>query len=191
MNTDETFEIWKDVPGYEGLYQVSDLGRMKRLPIEMVYSNGQRHFYPEKIYKFSPAANGYYIARLRNFDGEVVYKYLHRLVAEAFLPMTDGLDVVNHIDSNRTNNNVSNLEWVDQSGNCAHAIHQYGEIGAIKMKPVVCVETGQEFESSSDAARWLEDLTSNIKASSGNIWSAASGIRPTALGFHWKFKEEI
>jgi len=188
--TFEDREVWKDIPGWDGLYQASTLGRIKRLRLELIYSDGQKHFYPEKIYKFPPSGNGYYVARLRRPGEDSEAYYVHRLVAETFLEKPDGCDVVNHIDSDRTNNRVDNLEWTTKSGNSIHAIHQYGKIGAIEMKPVVCEETGCEFESSADAARWLKELTTNIKASASNIHQAASGNRPTALGFHWKFKEE-
>lgn len=183
-------ETWRDIPGWEGLYQASSLGRIKRLPLSFIYSDGQKHFYPEKIYTLSVAGNGYKMVTFRRPGGEQQKVYVHRLVAETFIEKPDGCNVVNHLDADKTNNRIDNLEWTTRSGNMSHAIHYYGSMGPISMRPVICVETGDEFESCADAARWLKDLTSNIKSSSENIRATALGDRPTALGFHWKFKEE-
>ena len=100
-------EIWKDIPEYEGLYQVSNLGRVKSLP--------KYNQYIEKIMKFT-TRSGYHNLILRK-NGERKSKQVHRLVAEAFIPKTEGKDIVNHKDFNRKNNNVNNLEWVTQKEN--------------------------------------------------------------------------
>ena len=184
-------EIWKDIPGWEGLYQASNLGRIKRLPLSFIYSDGQRHYYPEKIYVPSVSGNGYKQVTLRRPGGEQQHLYVHRLVAKTFLERPEGCDVINHLDADKTNNNIENLEWTTLSGNSIHSIHHYGKIGVVRMHPVICVETGEEFPSSADAARWLKKKSSNIKASTNNIWATASGQRPIALGYHWKFKENI
>jgi hypothetical protein len=183
-------EFWKDIPDWEGLYQASTHGRIKRLPLELVYSDGQRHYYPEKIYNPPVAGNGYKLVTFRRPGGEQQRFYVHRLVAETFLEKPNGCDTVNHLDANKANNRIDNLEWTTQSGNMSHAIHHYGTLGPIYMRPVVCVETGDEFESCADAARWLAGITSNIKSSSWSIHQVASGNRHTALGYRWKFKEE-
>ena len=185
-----TPEIWKDIPGWEGLYQASTLGRIKRLPLRFTYSDGQRHYYPEKIYAPAVSGNGYKIITFRRPGGSQQQFYVHRLIAETFLEKPEGCDIINHLDADRTNNNISNLEWTTFSGNSIHAVHHYGRIGSVSMRPVICVETGEEFESCMDAARWLSDLTTNLKSSGENIRASALGKRPTALGFHWKFKED-
>ena len=187
----EGSEVWKDIPGWEGFYQVSSHGRIKRMPIEMTYSNGDKHFYSEKLYKLSPSGNGYYVVRLRKPFGKPMKEYVHRIVAMTFLEKQDGCDIVNHLDCDRTNNHIENLEWTTRSGNSKHSIRAHnGEQGAIKMQPVMCVETGNVFECAMDAVEWLRDLTANLKSSAGNIRSAVLGTRPTALGFHWVTAEE-
>lgn len=183
-------EVWEDIPGWEGLYQASSFGRIKRLPIKMIYSDGQKHYYPENVYNPSPSKNGYRVVCLHRPGEKPISQNVHRLIAETFIAKEDGCDVVNHIDGDRGNNNIRNLEWTTYSGNSIHAIHRRGSIGAIVMKPVVCIETGDEFDSSSDAARWLEEMGVKIsKRAYVNIWAAASMKRKVAYGFHWKFKE--
>ena len=113
-------EIWKDIKGYEGLYQVSNLGRVKSL--ERKVRNGE-HTYriiSEKILKLDNLYDGYlgiglYISRKQH------YFKVHRLVAESFIPNPENKLEVNHIDGNKTNNNAENLEWVTRIENMRHA----------------------------------------------------------------------
>lgn len=95
-------EEWRDIIGYEGLYQVSSLGRVKSLRKNI-------------IMKFI-TRSGYYNLVLRK-NGQRKSKQVHRLVAEAFIPNPDNLPIVNHIDYNRKNNKVENLEWCTQKQN--------------------------------------------------------------------------
>lgn len=101
-------EIWKDIKGFEGVYQISNLGNVKSLP-----RKAGTTYLREKILKPRKHTGGYSIVSLGRG-----YKYknyfIHRLVAEAFLPNPLGLLEVNHIDENKTNNNVENLEWCDR-----------------------------------------------------------------------------
>ena len=92
-------EIWGDIEGYEGLYQVSNLGRVKSL-------RGKE----EKILKAGVGTSGYNFVGLRK-SGNVSYKQVHRLVALAFIPNIYNMPQVNHKDKNRLNNVVDNLEW--------------------------------------------------------------------------------
>ena len=92
-------EQWRDIEGFDGLYQVSNQGRVKSLK-----------YGKEKILKGVKSCNGYLTVGLCK-DGKEVRKYIHRLVAEAFLPNPQNLPQVNHKDEDKTNNCVENLEW--------------------------------------------------------------------------------
>ena len=98
-------EIWKDIEGYEGLYQISNYGNVKSLNRMM-----QKRKCIETIKKPSLSNKGYYRLPLYN-DGKVKYFAIHRLVAQAFIPNLENKPTVDHIDRNRMNNNVSNLRW--------------------------------------------------------------------------------
>ena len=107
-------EYWKPVVGYEGLYEVSNWGRVKSL--------NYNHTGKGKILKQNQIMNGYKSVMLCK-DGKRKNYLVHRLVAEAFIPNPDNLPQVNHKDENKTNNNVDNLEWCDAKYN-----HNYGTI---------------------------------------------------------------
>ena len=113
-------EGWRDIAGYEGLYQVSNLGRIKSLSKVIMYRNGCARRYPETILKDMKVGNGYRCVVLYiNHIGRQMY--VHRLVANAFIPNPLGLRDVNHIDGCKTNNNCKNLEWCTRSHNIKHA----------------------------------------------------------------------
>lgn len=109
-------EIWKDIKGYEGKYQVSNLGRVKSL-IEW-HGNCHLDKWVKKEKIITPTNNGYgyLIIGLAN-RGKRKNFYIHRLVAEAFIPNPENLPVINHKDYNKQNNNVNNLEWMTQKEN--------------------------------------------------------------------------
>lgn len=98
----------KDIVGFEKYYNISDKGE--------VFSKRSG-----KYLKLSHKKNGYVYIEL-NVDGKVTYKRVHRLVAEAFIPNPNNKPFVNHIDGNKSNNSVDNLEWVTGSENNIHAI---------------------------------------------------------------------
>ena len=112
-------EIWKDIKGYEGIYQVSNLGRVKSLARVVVKAYGKEHNLKERIKKSNLNHLGYEILRLHKDAVGKTYA-VHRLVAEAFLNKENGLEV-NHIDGVKTNNKVSNLEYCTRSQNVQHA----------------------------------------------------------------------
>ena len=118
-------EIWKDVEGFEGLYQVSDRGRVKSL--NRVVSYGDRHYtIREKIKKGtiksrgSQKGGGYVVVSLYK-DNKSHMNYVHRLVAKAFILNVDNKLTVNHKDGDKTNNNIENLEWMTYAENNEHA----------------------------------------------------------------------
>lgn len=113
-------EIWKDIEGYEGLYQVSNLGRVKSLERTIVRSDGQKRFLPEKILSCSLDDRGYVRAKMCR-NNKHISKRVHRLVAETFIDNPDNKIEVNHKDGIKTNNKISNLEWATGYENLKHA----------------------------------------------------------------------
>ena len=119
-------EEWKDIVGYEGLYKVSNTGKVMRLEREVSGKCGSIRHKPARLLKPSQGGkgackgNGYLqVALIR--DGKAKPTKIHRLVAEAFIPNPYLLPQVNHIDGNKLNNNVENLEWCDGYHNIRHA----------------------------------------------------------------------
>lgn len=109
-------EIWKDVDGYEGYYQVSNLGRVKSLPRWIIYSDGRHYFYDGVILKIKHDHGGYCCVELTINSNLRTHK-VHRLVAHAFIPNPQNLPEINHKDENKDNNCVENLEWCDNNYN--------------------------------------------------------------------------
>lgn len=107
---------------------------------------------------------------------------VHRIIANGFLVNPDGLPEVNHIDGNKLNNNVSNLEWVTGSQNQLHNRYVLNNMTGFQDTPVMCVETGKTYCSTRAAWRDTNVCYSHISES-------ARGKRKTAGGYHWKFIE--
>lgn len=99
-------EVWKDISGYEGLYQISNFGRVKSLPRKYK----KRYIKNENIKSPSKLPKGYLRIGLCK-EGKIKYYAIHRLVAESFIPNKDNKPCVNHKDCNPSNNKVDNLEW--------------------------------------------------------------------------------
>ncbi len=117
-------EVWKDIKDYEGLYQVSNMGRVKAMEKFKKVCGGGLQKRPEIILKISCKYN-YQFLLLHNC-GKTQNKYVHRMVAEAFIPNPHNKKTVNHKDGNKHNNHVDNLEWATQSENAYHAFEVLG-----------------------------------------------------------------
>lgn len=129
---------------------------------------------------------------LSRYDDKDGYKYIviklcgkrrkifvHRLVAFCFVKNPKTLKQVNHIDGNKANNNFSNLEWIDNSGNQIHSRYVLGNNTGFADTPVECIETGKRYKSTRDAWR-------DTKAGYSHISECVNGKRKTAGGYHWR-----
>lgn len=144
-------ENWKPISGYEGLYEISDSGKVKSLPKKkgVSFINGNS---PEILLKNNLGRNGYFRINL----GRNKMKSVHRLVAEAFIPNPDNKKWVNHKNGVKTDNRVSNLEWSTISENCQHAVRTGLTSLSRKRRRVLCNKTGKIYESCAELARELK-----------------------------------
>lgn len=114
-------EIWKDVFGYENAYQISNLGRLKSLERKVKTKGDAFRVKKEKTVKLKfNRFNGYLFHQL-SINGIKKNFHIHRLVALAFIPKIENKPEVNHIDGNKSNNHISNLEWCTKSENMSHS----------------------------------------------------------------------
>ena len=160
-------EIWKNISGYDGLYQISNFGRIKNSKGNIKISQKQN--------------SGYLIVHLYK-DGKRKALLVHRIVAETFLTNSNHKKEVNHINGDKNNNRVDNLEWVTPKENQRHSRKILLRVCGEKPKKIKCTETGEYFFSIGDAA-----LHKNISHSC--ISRALSGDRgiKTAGGYHWEY----
>lgn len=117
---DNSIEIWKDIEGYEGMYQVSNMGRVRALDRVKPNSGGQiakGHILPQ-----SDNGHGYRFVSLWKFNKGRRF-YVHRLVASAFIPNPNNFPIINHKDENKSNNRYENLEWCTQKYNINYGNH--------------------------------------------------------------------
>ena len=130
-------EIWKEIQDYEGLYEVSNLGRVKSLP-------KARYKIPKETI-LTPRKHPYKFVNLSK-DSKVSTKSIHRLVANAFIPNPNNKPVINHIDCNPSNNNVSNLEWATSLENQMHS----RKLGRYKLSDIKSSERFINFHNNKD-----------------------------------------
>ena len=132
-------EIWKDIRGYEGIYQVSNLGRVKSLEREVMRSNGRITYLKECILK-PRIRKGYLVLNL-SLKGKKKTFAVHRLVARAFIPNPENKPTVDHINENKLDNKLSNLRWATQEEQIGYAmetgtfeIRKGEQVGGSKLK---------------------------------------------------------
>lgn len=175
-------EVWKDIAGYEGMYQISNLGRVKSLDryVDYGYSSAYRK---GRVLKEGKATGGYLQVELWK-NKKTIQGLIHRLVAEAFIPNPDNLPQVNHKDENKQNNRVDNLEWCTSKDNINYGTGIKRRVEKISVKIIQCALDGTEIKeycSINEAAR-------QTGISAGNICLCCKGKREQASGYRWKYK---
>ena len=178
-------EIWKPINGYENLYEISNLGRVKSKPREWFqkHRSGKLVKYKktENLLKLQADRKGYiHVDLFKNKIAE--RKLVHRLVAEHFIDNPNNYKYINHIDSNPSNNNVKNLEWCTQSYNIKFAYDNGKKIPPHKRSVaqinIKTNETVYIYSSISEAHR----LTGF-----NNIGVCCRGLRNKAGGYKWQY----
>lgn len=163
-------EEWRDILGFEELYQVSNFGNVRTV------KNGEAEMSQQEN------RNGYMTVHLRN-KGVERRAMVHRLVAEAFIPNPDGLRDVNHKNGNKSDNRVENLEWVSHSDNMTHSFRELGK----NVRHIVQLDLDNNF---------IERWNSIIEASEAtgicrtDIGECCRGNRKHTKGYKWKYEED-
>ena len=174
-------EIWKDIEGYDGEYQVSNLGRIKsvaRLTTRPCQYGIREYRIPEKIMRTRLGTSGYLCVNLHH-EGKQVTEMIHRLVALHFCKGYRDELVVNHKDEDKTNNRLENLEWMTRKENLNYGTHNR-RISEAHSVRILCVELNREFDSIQSAAKEFGNCR-------GNIWRVLDNPNRTACGYHWKY----
>ena len=172
---------WKNIPGYDGAYQVSDQGQIRsvdRMVTMIMKETLCRSFRPGHVISPSMTKCGYFGVSLYK-GGKGVHHLVHRLVASAFVPNPLGLPQVNHLDENKGNNTASNLEWCTAKENSSYGTRPK----RLQTRVAMFTTNGykvREFESVRDAASFVRcDYTS--------IVHCCRGEQKTAKGYVWKY----
>ena len=183
-------EIWKDIKGYEGLYQVSNFGEVCS---SYKYKGIQKHLLHKGVNRC-----GYYIVSLRKDKKDKTY-LVHRLVAKAFLPNDTNQPVVNHIDGNKLNNNINNLEWCSHSHNTKESFR----LGLSKVNKTMLGKVGGKCPNSVPVNQYTLDgifikrWDSSVDAMHyfglkyNHISKCCRGIRHSYAGYKWRYADDI
>lgn len=163
-------EHWKDIQGYEGLYMVSDMGRVKN-------SKSGR------IRKLQTYKTGYVYVHLRNREISE-YPTVHMLVAEAFIPNPENKPEVHHINEDKSDNRVENLMWVTKEEHAALHKDKYDKIADMSSIPVYQYTLDGEFVREWKSA---EEIQRQLGYKHGNIWACCNGIYASSNNYQWSY----
>lgn len=182
-------EKWKEIKGYEGYYEISDLGRVKSLARSW-YSTSKRGNpkkcgTPEKILKPADNGTGYMIVNLSK-NGKTKMKLVHRLVAEAFIENANNYPQVNHKDEDKTNNNAENLEWVTCIENLRYGTRSKRE------SDTKCYIINQYDLQGNFIREWLgaRKIEKELGIKNQGICMCCNGKLKTSGGYIWRYKHK-
>lgn len=174
-------ELWKDIKGYEGRYQVSNMGNVRSLKTNIILSpiNRQHGYKGVMLY-----GNGGHKRGFKTFS-------VHRLVAEAFVPNPLGKEEVNHINEDKTDNRAVNLEWMTHKENASHATRgeRIGKANTNNPKrsvPVAQYTLDGEFVAEYPS---IQEAHRKTGINTGSIWSVCEGKTRKSGGYKWTYSK--
>lgn len=189
-------EIWKDIEGYNGLYQISNLGRVKSLG-----RRGKGCSLEDRILKHAINKDGYHLVNLKDINHVAKWFTVHRLVAIHFIPNPNDYKEINHKDEIKGNNIVTNLEWCTREYNVSYGTvrerqsnNKKGQSNEWLNKPILQYsiegEFIAEFDSTTQAAQFLapvlgKDMEKIKKAINNQLRKYPNG---KSCGFNWRYK---
>lgn len=178
-------EIWKQ---FHDFYEVSNTGKVKSLPRTVTRKDGITRKVTGKILKPFVNPHGYLTFRLQGISYQV-----HRIVAETFIPNPENKPQVNHKDLNKSNNDISNLEWVTHKENTHHAI-QNGAMNNCRKQHAIMIEKRKkkisQYDLEDNYLQTFDSITSaskSVNTTPSNITKACKGKLKTCKGFIWKY----
>ena len=196
-------EIWKAIEGYEGKYEVSNLGRVRsldRYQQRTDHRSGKQYetFKKGSMITQHQGNNGYMRAKIFDKDGQSKMVLVHRLVAQAFIPNIDNLPEVNHKNEDKTDNRAENLEWCTVGYNNDYGTRQQRVQINQKQRRAVCMmsldgEVLRDFPTCLSAARYITGESSGksqrVRVTDNNIRRACRLHQHKAYGYRWEFEE--
>lgn len=180
-------EIWMPVADYEGLYEVSNLGRIRSVDHNISTKCGSSKMLHGRVLAQNGCSDYFTVTLCKN--GNKTTKTVHRIVALAFVENPEDLPYVNHKDENKRNNASFNLEWCDSSYNATYGTaidRARPKQSEVKKKPVAQYLYGELIAT----YRSINDASSMTGVDPGHIGHCCNGKRKTAGGYQWKFAKE-
>lgn len=179
-------EIWKPIYGYEGLYEVSNIGKVRSLD-RYVDFRGRKRIFKGRILKFKKAgSDDEYQSVALSKNGKTKYITVHRLVAIAFIPNPNNLPEVNHKDENPHNNSIENLEWRDRKYNVNYGMHNK-KISDTKSKSLSILDLNGNVLK---IYRSAKDASKETGFTQSGITHCCNGRLNAFKGYRWRYCDE-